>query len=1045
MIKKNINSNNASIEQQPNERAVIKDDKPVSDILGSPNLREMAEKMSGTGSWRYSKACRELLISKNAYAIFDLDENIDVIRHMIRLLPRNTTRSINKKIAECLSNGEPFSIDYQFCSTSGVLYHGTIFGEAERDHDGAIIAVVGIIRDLTLQSNLQYENRMFLRTAKLGSLQVDDENQIVTLSPEAAQLLGYEENPLQIRIGEWHRKIHPDDRDQAIKSCEGGLQSAKTNTCCYRLRHQNGEWRWFEIRSQALHDNQDKPLILYAAIMDVHEQMLAKRKIADSEERFNDVLSQTKEAIFELNEQGRFTYISDMGPVLFGYTREEFLQMTSYDLMPDPPISREEWLQGLSTGGPTERLKHFARKDGSLIDVQVNFLPIKNASGKVTGFRGAARDVTEHRKIRERLQKSEARYKEVIGTAGGCMFETDANGCFTYICETAEDLFGYKPEELIGKPTYFLSTPPEEGHDKWVKALHASGKFNVQEKKMSPKDGQDGRWLRITGRSLENQSGEITGFRGAIFDISERKQSAEKIRETGERLKEVIRAARGLTFDLDIDGKFSFVSEALSELAGYTQSELLGEYTWILAPDMQPFHKGWLESLRKSDGGHTLEFRMQDQKTWLEVHCAARWDAEGECFGYRGVAFDITKKKNAERELLRAKKQAEEAAQERARFLSTMSHEIRTPLNAVIGMTDLLMDGTQSPEREKLTKTANMAGRHLLNLVNDILDHAKLDAGKVVLEEIPFELEEELQNVSDILLASAEEKGLQLKINIEATLAKTYIGDPARIRQILLNLVGNAIKFTETGSVYLKVLNTDADHIRFEVVDTGIGISEDNQKHLFQDFSQADASTTRKHGGTGLGLAICKRLVSVMNGDIGVISEPGAGSCFWFELPLSAPETVKPDEENLDTPDTKTPENTAFDVLVAEDNPANQLLIRTLLTKLDQNVTVVENGELAVQAASAHAFDIIFMDMRMPQMDGYTAAKTLRSLGNTTPIIALTAHIIKDEEEKFREAGMNDWLSKPFNIQELVKRLYHWGEVSRTSRAETDERAVISK
>jgi len=1013
---------------------VIDSDDPALDTFARSNIREMSEKMSGTGSWRYSDICKELLISKNVYAIFDLNKKLNLISQMTDRLPKDITSAIHKAIGICLSRGEPFSINYHFHSNGGTLYHGTMGGEPEHDESGAIIAVVGIVRDLTLQTNLEYENGMFLRAAKLGSLQVDDKNKVLTLSPQAANLLGYEEKQIQIKTEEWRDKIHPDDREQAVKIYGDSLKSRETVIRCYRLRHQDDSWRWFEIRSQVRYDEQEKPVILYATMMDIHDRMLTERQLTKSEERFNDVLSQTKEAIFELNAQGVFTYISEMGPIMLGYSIKDFMRMTPYNLMPEPPISKEEWLTGLSKGDSFERLKHFARKDGSMIDVQVNFMQLKDDAGEIIGFRGAARDVTEQRKIRTKLEKSEARYKEVINTADGCMFETDANGCFTYICETSENLFGYRPEEIIGKPTYFLSTAPKEGHEAWLKALHASGRFNVQEKKMSPKNGNNNSWLRITGRSIEDEAGVIIGFRGAIFDISERKRNAEKIRETGERLKEVIRAAGGLTFDLDEEGKFSFISSRMRKTIGSKNDELLGKHTWVLAPDLKPFHKDWLKNLRQSDGGYSREFRLKDEKTWLEVHCVARWDDDGNCFGYRGVAFDITKKKNAEQELRRAKKQAEAAAEERTRFLATMSHEIRTPLNAVIGMTDLLLDSEQSQQQNKLTKTANMAGRHLLNLVNDILDHAKLDAGKVALEEIPFELRTELQNVHDILNAKAEEKNIHLQMTLASDLSKFYVGDAARIRQILLNLVGNAIKFTDNGSVTITALPANNGQVRFEIADTGMGISKDIQQNLFQDFAQADASITRKHGGTGLGLAICKRLVGVMGGEIGVISDEGAGACFWFEIPMYPYQPKQNNEHESDTANDEPIESAQFNVLVAEDNPANQLLIRTLLEKLNQNITVVENGKLAVEAATAHSFDLILMDMQMPVMDGYTATKTLRELGNQTPIIALTAHMIKDEEQKFRDAGMDDWLSKPFQIHDLVKRLYHWGNVSRMAQ-----------
>ncbi|VAV97911.1 sensory box histidine kinase/response regulator, partial [hydrothermal vent metagenome] len=460
---------------------------------------------------------------------------------------------------------------------------------------------------------------------------------------------------------------------------------------------------------------------------------------------------------------------------------------------------------------------------------------------------------------------------------------------------------------------------------------------------------------------------------------------------------------------------------------------LRGKPTYVMAPALKDRHEEWLQAIQKSPDGIASDIRLVSPKgndeIWARVHCAAQLDDDGLCYGYRGVGFDITTQKQAEIAVVRAKEAAEQAAEERARFLSTMSHEIRTPLNAVIGMTDLLLDSEQPSEQAKLTKTANRAGLHLLGLVNDILDHSKLEAGKVILEEIPFDPAEEINNVCDILEATAADKNVALGLSLDRELLTNYQGDPARIRQILLNLVGNAIKFTEDGQIAIRVLPTSNNRVRFEIKDSGIGISEQAQKTLFDEFSQADASTTRKHGGTGLGLAICKRLIEVMGGEIGVHSTPGEGSTFWFEIPL---QQVKKTAPNAATDTTKSASKLqSFKILVAEDNPANQLLIRTLLEKLEQNITIVENGQLAVEAASAERFDLIFMDMQMPVMDGYTAARTLRDQANSVPIIALTAHVIGDEIHKFKAAGINDWLSKPFQMKDLVKRLIHWGNLGR--------------
>jgi PAS domain S-box-containing protein len=1119
--------------------------------FGQRGMMDRAERMTGIGSWKYDSALKTFSISDNAYSLFEVEKTEKLEDKIRELFPKSVVQDLKNLNKTCLKEGLPYTYSYHFNRRNGSVFHGLICAEPDYDVSGNLSGIVGVVRDLTSETNLQIEHNMFMRAAKLGAIHVDDKNDTLTLSPEAASLIGLGEETIVLSAARWRDKIHPDDREQASKDYEASLETQSRAIRRYRIRHADGAWRWFEVRSDARMGDDGRPAIIYATLMNIDDQVKAEQKIKaseqrfqdvlgqskeaifeldasgnfiyisdmgphlfgytrqemlgmkvqelyppenahtknwrtkrkqagrldteremmkkngssifvninsipvyddkgiitgyrgtardvtkrlamqreleESEERFRDVLSQSKEAIFELNSEGYFSYISDMGPEMFGYSHQELTKLAPYDLMPNPQMTRKQWLQSRISRQESDSEVLLARKDGSPIYVHFNSKVFRNPEGNIIGIRGAARDITHQKQVQAELEVNEERFKEVIENANGCVYETDANGCFTYLSESSLELFGYDPAELIGKPTYILSTTPAQGHEAWIKGLHKAGGFTVDEQKLLKKDGSNDRWLRVSGHAIYDKNDEISGFRGAVFDITERKNIAEKVNESQERLKEVVRAADGWTFDLDEDGRFTFASAAIEHLVGYSSQDLIGQHTWVLAEDLKKNHHLWLRAIRKSESGFTHEFLLNDKKTWLEVHCIARFDSNGDCFGYRGVAFDISQKKFAEKEVIRAKEAAEAAAEERARFLSTMSHEIRTPLNAVIGMTDLLLGSEQDSEQQKLTKSANMAGHHLLNLVNDILDHSKLEAGKVILENTAFDVKEEIENVYEILKANADQKHVSLSCFFDEALASGYSGDPARVRQVLINLVGNAIKFSENGSVAICAAPAQTGGVRFEIQDDGIGIEQEAQQRLFQEFSQADASTTRKHGGTGLGLAISKRLVEVMEGQIGVHSVVGKGSTFWFEIPLQAlasfsSERVAPPGEITDETEEK-----CFKVLVAEDNPANQLLMRTLLEKLGQEVTIVENGQLAVEMASSTNFDLIFMDMQMPVMDGYTAARTLRELGNKTPIIALTAHVIKDEEHKFRAAGMNDWLSKPFNMTDLVKRLYSWG------------------
>ncbi|MGY3212791.1 PAS domain S-box protein [Mucilaginibacter sp. HD30] len=523
----------------------------------------------------------------------------------------------------------------------------------------------------------------------------------------------------------------------------------------------------------------------------------------------------------------------------------------------------------------------------------------------------------------------------------------------------------------------------------------------------------------IVGKILRNEKGELYKIIGTLQDITSQKQAELDYERTENKYKDVLETVKLAAITVNRYGEVIFCNHYLADLLGYKQTDLL-RMNWFehfVPADIRQHLNGMiLGGALPSQYTNSIICKDGSERVMSWQNTMTR-DENGDIDEITGIGEDITEQQRATQELITAKEIAERSSKFKSEFLSTMSHEIRTPMNAVIGTTNLLLSDNPNPEQLEYLNILKFSGENLLAIINDILDYNKIEAGKLELNQLRFDLRQLAQKTKLAFSTRAAEKNLQLELSVDSEIPEYLIGDQVRLSQILNNLISNAVKFTEKGKVTLQLQLLGASDtditIKFLVADTGVGISPENQAAIFDPFVQDPVVNQPANMGTGLGLAITKRLVNLHKSDISVISEPGKGSQFIFVITFALPAASLPQQE--ETIETNTIQNIAgMEVLVVDDNKMNLLIASKFLKRWHVNVDEAINGKEAVKIVAQKRYDLIIMDLQMPLMNGFEATQKIREFNTQVPIIALTADAMPETYDKAIACGMNDYLTKPF-------------------------------
>ena len=918
--------------------------------------------------------------------------------------------------------------------------------------------------------------------AAVGIALVAPDGHWLRVNRKLAQIVGYAPQELMART--FQDITHADDLDRDLELVRRMLaREIDSYSIEKRYLRSDGSQVWVNLTVALIWTAYGDPDYFVSVIEDIDARKRAQDEMLATKGKFEAALASMTDAVVIVDPQGNFIEFNDAYASFLRFsskdecarTLAEYQDFLEVCTARGESLSLELWPVSRALRGETASNAEYVLRrtdSGEVWTGSLGFGPIRSPDGEIVGAVVTARDITERKASEISLRENASRLRLALDAAKAGTWEWDLKTHCNIWSDEVYRLYGLQPASC--EPSFATWLGTIHPRDREAAALAASeaerqaAELNVEWQVNDP-SGQV-RWLMSRGQPQFDADGQAVRYLGIVMDVTERKLAGIELEQhrfhleqlVEQRTAELADTYRSLSVQTEEirelynqapcgyhsqapDGVVLAVNDTELELLGYRRDEFVGRSIsdFMTAASVEAFRRNFSEFARVGRMRDLeLDFVRKDGSIVpVLVSGDLVRDASGRFLHTRSIVIDNSERKaraqqlsRLQAELARRADEAEAATRAKSAFLANMSHEIRTPMNAILGLTHLVLRAGQSPEQAERMHKIESAGRHLLSVINDILDLSKIEAGRVDLESTDFHLDAILDNIVSMISDQAASKGLAVGVDPDSV-PVWLRGDPTRLRQALLNYAVNAVKFTHRGTITIRaILLEDAQDtllVRFEVEDSGIGIPVDVLPGLFRSFEQADASTTRQYGGTGLGLAITRHLAGLMGGDAGAVSTPGVGSTFWLTARLGRGHGVvplAPREQSADAEAVLQSRHAGARVLLAEDNEINREVALELLHSVALSADTACTGREAVAMAQSHGYDLILMDMQMPEMDGTEAARLIRALPGwqDKPIIAMTANAFADDKRQCEAAGMNDFIAKPVDPEAFFATLLKW-------------------